>query len=77
MRDLRFHGQGKLKSKGEDYQGLFRAGTFLHGKLTSHDGTIFSGSFEDACKSGEGELRTADGTVYKGYFRRDKFDGKG
>lgn len=77
MRDLRFHGQGKLRSKGETYHGLFRAGVFLHGKITSEDGSVYSGSIENGCRAGRGELRAADGSIYKGQFRRDKFEGRG
>jgi hypothetical protein len=77
MRDLRFHGQGKLKAKGDIWNGLFRAGTFLHGRITSEDGSVYVGSIENGSRAGYGELKSADGSVYKGYFKRDKFEGHG
>jgi hypothetical protein len=50
---------------------------FLHGKISSEDGSVYSGSIENGCRAGRGELRAADGSIYKGQFRRDKFEGRG
>jgi len=33
MRDIRYHGQGKLTQKNDVLSGLFRKGLFLHGKI--------------------------------------------
>jgi hypothetical protein len=77
MRDIRYHGQGKLTIKNETWSGLFRNGIFLHGKIQFGDSSTYTGSIENGSKSGFAEYKHADGSRYKGYFKNDKFDGRG
>lgn len=77
MRDIRYHGQGKLTVKNETWNGLFRGGIFMHGRIQFEDGSTYSGSIEKGSKSGYGEYKHPDGTRYRGYFKNDKFEGKG
>ncbi len=77
MRDIRYHGQGKLTQKNDVLSGLFRKGLFLHGKIQGGDGSMYIGSLENGSRCGYGEYKLADGGRYKGFFKNDKYEGKG
>ena len=77
MKDLKYHGRGKLTTKKYKQTGLFRDNRFIHGKINFNDGSSYEGAVENGQKTGKGVYVGKDGTRYEGYFRNDKLDGNG
>ena len=73
------HGQGRfLSSAGDLFEGKYRDGKRLHGRIVFHVGSVYEGNFnEDEVPHGDGSLTLPDGRIYRGLFANNRIHGKG
>lgn len=73
------HGQGMVNlPDGTMYSGQFENDKFKSGTLTTKDGIIYEGRFNDFdIYSGSGTITYPDGTIYNGNFQKGKKSGYG
>eukprot|EP00542_Grammatophora_oceanica_P000090 CAMPEP_0194067692 /NCGR_PEP_ID=MMETSP0009_2-20130614/86689_1 /TAXON_ID=210454 /ORGANISM="Grammatophora oceanica, Strain CCMP 410" /LENGTH=726 /DNA_ID=CAMNT_0038720725 /DNA_START=60 /DNA_END=2240 /DNA_ORIENTATION=+ len=79
FRDDVYHGQGSLlTSDGATFDGDFRNGTFLQGKLVEVDKSVYIGSFDsEGNKNGNGILTKPSGDCYSGEWESGLRSGVG
>lgn len=71
------HGQGKdTDSAGNVFEGEWRRGDFVHGKITYQNGDMYEGEVFDDDRHGQGKfIRASDGQVLEGGWVSDEFVG--
>jgi len=70
------HGEGKEWSKDFCFDGNYKNGTRVRGKLQREEFT-YIGDLSDDKFEGGGKLTLKDGTIYEGHFHQGQPEGKG
>lgn len=73
------HGQGRLQSGSDLFEGSFENGLYKHGRYVSGRGGIYTGSFRGGVYHGPGEYTwpNPDTRVYRGMWRDGFMHGRG
>jgi len=71
------HGEGKLNSGPERYEGTFANGMYKVGTFTSCSGGVYNGNFRDNKYHGVGNYKWPEGREYRGTWKDGYMHGMG
>ena len=72
------HGRGVMKfADGRIFDGEYKNGQMVEGKMTYQDGSTYTGGWVDGMRHGRGRCVFTDQSVYDGEFREGEFFGRG
>lgn len=74
------HGEGRLQTGPEIFEGIFEMGAYREGKFISCNGAVYTGQFRHNLFYGSGEYlwsTAAEARRYKGMWRDGKMHGRG
>lgn len=72
------HGIGIMKfADGRVFEGEYRRGQMVKGKMTYQDGSVYGGGWVDGMRHGRGKCIFVDGSEYDGEFSEGNFHGHG